>query len=126
MEQNSNDSGRFRTIIGYSCNLRAFCYQRYLQQNLIYGRPIQKLGTLLFCLDYVQQGGLGVAGVWKAVASVFTDAGMKNLYDDLKKVNEVRNRHVAHSEAPLDDPEKATEAMSDWVRCINWMVKIAE
>lgn len=67
-----------------------------------------------------------MAGVWKAVASVFTDAGMKNLYDDLKKVNEVRNRHVAHSEAPLDDPEKATEAMSDWVRCINWMVKIAE
>jgi type III restriction enzyme len=37
--------------------------QRYLQQNLVYGRPIQKLGTLLFCLDYAQQGGLGVAGV---------------------------------------------------------------
>ncbi|NUM73084.1 hypothetical protein HUU40_01870 [candidate division KSB1 bacterium] len=66
-----------------------------------------------------------MAGVWKAVASVFTDAGMKNLYDDLKKVNEIRNKHVAHSEASLDDPEKAVEAMRDWVRCINRMVKIA-
>jgi type III restriction enzyme len=86
---------------------------------------VQILGTLLFCLDYAQQGGLGVAGVWKAVANVFADAGMKDLYDDLKKVNEIRNRHVAHSEAPLDDPDKATEAMGDWVRCINRMVKMA-
>jgi hypothetical protein len=50
---------------------------------------------------------------------------MKDLYDDLKKVNEVHNRHVAHSEAPLDDPDKAVEAMGDWVRCINRMVKTA-
>lgn len=35
------------------------------------------------------------------------------------------NRHVAHSEAPLDDPEKAVEAMGEWVRCISRMVKIA-
>jgi type III restriction enzyme len=110
--------------IDYSCNLRTFCHHRYLQQNLIFGRPIQKLGTLLFCLDYAQQGGSGVAGVWKAVANVFAAAGMKDLYDDLKKVNEVRNKHVAHSEAPLDDPNKAVEAMGDWLRCINRMVKI--
>lgn len=50
---------------------------------------------------------------------------MKDLYDDLKKVNEVRNKHVAHSEAPLDDAEKAVEAMGYWVRCINRMVEIA-
>ncbi|MCK6559519.1 DEAD/DEAH box helicase family protein [candidate division KSB1 bacterium] len=99
--------------------------QRYLQQNLIHGRPIQKLGTLLFCLDYAQQGGSGVAGVWKAVAKIFADAGMKGLYDDLKKVNEVRNRHVAHSEAPLADPETAVEAMGDWVRCLDRMVNLA-
>lgn len=66
-----------------------------------------------------------MAGVWKAVANVFADAGMKGLYDDLKKVNEVRNKHVAYSEAPLDDPNKAVEAMGDWVRCINRMTKMA-
>jgi hypothetical protein len=59
------------------------------------------------------------------VANVFADAGMKDLYDDLKKVNEVRNRHVAHSEAPLADPEKTVEAMGDWVLCINRMVRMA-
>jgi hypothetical protein len=75
-------------------------------------------------LDYAEQGGLSVAGVWKAVANVFADAGMKDLYDDLKKANEVRNRHVTHSEAPLDDPEKAMEVTGDWVRCINRMVKM--
>lgn len=85
----------------------------------------KKLGTLLFCLDYAQQGGSGVVGVWKAVANVFADAGMKDLYDDLRKVNEIRNRHAAHSEAPLDDPEKAVEAMGDWVRCLDRMVNLA-
>lgn len=76
-------------------------------------------------MDYTQYRGSRMAGVWKAVAGAFADAGMNDLYDDLKKVNEVRNRHVAHSEAPLDDPDKAVEAMGDWVRCINRMVKVA-
>ncbi len=50
---------------------------------------------------------------------------MKGLYDDLKKVNEIRNRHVAHSDAPLDDPETAVAAMGDWVRCLDRMVNLA-
>ena len=44
---------------------------RYLKDNLIFGRSIMKLGTLLFCLDYAREGGWGVSGVWKDVKNTF-------------------------------------------------------
>jgi len=98
---------------------------RYLKDNLVFGRSIMKLGTLLFCLRYAKEDGGGVAGVWKDVARAFAGADMAKLYDDLEKVNSIRNTRVAHVETRLSDAGEAWEAMSVWLRCLNQMVSAA-
>ena len=98
---------------------------RYLKDNLVFGRSIMKLGTLLFCLDYARQGGWGAGGVWKDVEEAFSGQEMAALYPDLEKVNGFRNTRVAHVETRLNDTGEAWEAMSLWLRCLNRMVSVA-
>jgi type III restriction enzyme len=97
---------------------------RYLEQNLVYGRSIQKLGTLLFCLDYATNCPCEAAGVWRDVAGVFSASETRDLYPDLKVVNDFRNTRVAHIEQPLQNAEEARQAMGDWVRCLSKMSDI--
>jgi len=99
--------------------------QRYLRDNLVFGRSIQKLGTLLFCLDYAQSGGRGTGGVWRDAEQVFSGPQMQSLFTELKKVNAFRNTRVAHVETKLDNAEEAWEAMATWFRCLNQMSDIA-
>jgi type III restriction enzyme len=99
--------------------------QRYLEQNLVQRRSIQKLGTLLCCLDYAYRGRLGVDGVWRDVERQFAGTDMAALYTDLKPVNDFRNTYVAHIERSLDDAAKAWDAMRRWLRCIVRMVALA-
>lgn len=98
---------------------------RYLEQNLVFGRSIQKLGTLLFCIEYATQRRCEAPGIWKHVAEAFSTADMRDLYADLRAVNEFRNTRVAHIEKPLDDPAEAREAMKCWLRCLSKMSRIA-
>jgi type III restriction enzyme len=99
--------------------------QRYLRDNLVFGRSIQKLGTLLFCLDYAQSGGKGIGGVWRDVEQVFAGQPMEKLYGHLKEVNAFRNTRVAHVESKLDNAEEAWAAMVTWFRCLCQMGKMA-
>jgi len=99
--------------------------QHYLEHNLVFGRSIQKLGTLLSCLDYAQSGGSGATGVWKDVENVFAGEPWANLYSDLKTANTFRNTRVAHVETKLDNAEEAWEAMAVWFRCLNQMSAMA-
>ncbi|MBT9142289.1 MAG: hypothetical protein DDT32_00785 [Syntrophomonadaceae bacterium] len=99
--------------------------QRYLEHNLVFGRPIQKLGTLLFCLQYAQEGGWNVAGVWRDVAKVFSSPTMTSLYTGLEKVNTFRNTRVAHVDTRLDNAGEAWQAMWTWFRCLNMMIQVA-
>lgn len=62
--------------------------QRYLRDNLVFGRSIQRLGTLLFCLEYAKTGGRDVEGVWQVVQEKF--ASLNDLYDHLKSVYALR------------------------------------
>mgnify|MGYP005849273191 CR=1 FL=1 len=100
-------------------------YQRYLRDNLLYGRSIQRLGTLLFCLDYARQGGWGPAGVWKDVCEVFGGDEMRDLYDRLEPLNTFRNTRVAHVETRLDNADEAWQAMYAWLRCLERMAALA-
>lgn len=100
-------------------------HQRYLRDNLIFGRAIQRLGTLLFCLDYAQQGGWGATGVWRDIQEAFSGPEMARLYGLLEAVNTFRNTHVAHVEAPLNDADEAWKAMREWVRCLSLMHEVA-
>lgn len=100
-------------------------HQRYLRDNLVYGRPMQRLSTLLFCLDYARQGGWGAAGVWLDVVVAFSRPEMSRLYSDLDRVNAFRNMHVAHIEAALDNPDEAWEMMRVWLRCLCLMYELA-
>ncbi|MBC7235896.1 MAG: restriction endonuclease subunit R, partial [Chloroflexi bacterium] len=98
--------------------------QRYLRDNLVFGRSIQRLGTLLFCLEYAREGGRDVDGVWRVVQKKF--APLLDLYDILKPVNEFRNTRVAHVETPLTDEKEAWEAMRTWLACLHRMVTLSE
>jgi type III restriction enzyme len=98
---------------------------RYLQENLAFGRPMMRLGTLLFCLHYAAQPSPNEGGVWQDVAQVFSTPEMQELYELLSPVNEFRNTRIAHVEQPLDDPNEAWEAMKQWLRCLNKMVEVA-
>ncbi len=99
--------------------------QRYLRDNLVFGRSIQKLGTLLFCLDYVQTGRKGVGGIWSDAQEVFSGRKIEILRADLKEVNVFRNTRVAHVENKLDNPEEAWRAMATWFRCLGRMSEMA-
>jgi type III restriction enzyme len=97
---------------------------RYLKDNLVFGRSIMKLGTLIFCLDYAHFGGWGAAGIWKDVQQAYSGGNMEELHSLLIKVNEFRNKHVAHVEEPIKDPDKAWQAMAQWLKCLDLMAKL--
>jgi len=97
---------------------------RCLEQNLVFGRSIQKLGTLLFCLNYAINKPCEAPGVWRDVAEVFSASEMTDLYPDLSAVNEFRNTRVAHIEQPLNNANEAREAMKRWLRCLSKMGRI--
>ncbi|MBW1741312.1 MAG: DEAD/DEAH box helicase family protein, partial [Deltaproteobacteria bacterium] len=79
-------------------------YQRHLKSNLIFGRKLQCLGTLLFCLEYANDG-LDAPGIWKDVRSELRTPEMASLYSELTQVNRLRNLKIAHGEEQLTDPE---------------------
>ncbi len=94
-------------------------FGRFLRDNLVFARPIMKLGTLLFCLSYAQKGGFGADGVWRDVENAYSGAKMGELYNLLSEVNEFRNKRVAHVEAKLSDVKEAWENMGKWVKCLS-------
>ncbi|MFN4294697.1 MAG: DEAD/DEAH box helicase [Thermoflexales bacterium] len=96
-------------------------HQRYLRDNLIFGRSIQRLGTLLFCLSYAQQDGEDIPGIWQVVRAQFGGPAFDDLYALLERVNEFRNTRVAHVETQLADEREAWDAMHTWLRCLNQM-----
>jgi type III restriction enzyme len=98
---------------------------RYLQENLAFGRPMMRLGTLLFCLHYAAQPSPNEGGVWQDVVQVFSTPEMQELYTLLAPVNRFRNTRVAHVEQPLNNPDEAWDAMRQWLRCLNKMAEIA-
>ncbi len=99
-------------------------HQRYLRDNLVFGRSIQRLGTLLFCLEYARRGSGNVDGVWKEVERQFSSSTFDELYKVLGRVNEFRNTRVAHVEAPLTDEGEAREAMRSWLRGLSLMANL--
>lgn len=98
---------------------------RYLRDNLVHGRSIMKLGTLLFCLDYARGGGWGAPGVWKDIELAFSGRGVEELFSLLEKVNDFRNKHVAHVEEPLKNADEAWPAMMLWLKCLSKMVALS-
>ena len=97
---------------------------RSLRDNLVFGRSIMRLGTLLFCLSYAKEGGWGISGVWYDVQKKFARTEIMKLYHNLEKVNSFRNTRVAHVETKLSDADEAWGAMKLWLRCLKQMVDI--
>ncbi len=100
-------------------------HQRYLRDNLVFGRSIQRLGTLLFCLDYARQGGNAGSGIWEAIRQQFSTPEFESLYDVLQRVNEFRNTRVAHVEVSLNDADEAWSAMKTWLQTLAELHKLA-
>jgi type III restriction enzyme len=98
-------------------------YQRYLRDNLVYGRAMQRLGTLLFCLRYAREGDGYSGGIWDTVRNEFSDTRYDALYALLQRVNEFRNTRVAHVETQLTDAQEAWQALHEWLRCLSLMTE---
>jgi type III restriction enzyme len=101
-------------------------YQGYLRDNLIFGRPIQRLGTLLFCLSYAREDDDYTGGIWQSVKKQFSSPKFDNLYRVLGSINEFRNTRVAHVEKPLNDQQEAWKAMYLWLYGLNEMAKLCQ
>jgi type III restriction enzyme len=99
--------------------------QRYLFSTLVDNRPMQRLGTLLFCPGYAQKGDAAVGGVWQVVRQRFSTPAFQKLYALLNQVNQFRNVHIAHGKEPLRDPEVARAAMRTWLTCLNQMAQLS-
>jgi type III restriction enzyme len=99
--------------------------QRHLFSILVENRPVQRLGTLLFCLGYAQRGTAAAAGgVWQAVRQRFSAPAFQAIYGLLDQVNQFRNRYIAHVEQPLRDADEARAALRTWLTCLNQMAQI--
>ncbi|MFN3678481.1 MAG: restriction endonuclease subunit R, partial [Thermosynechococcus sp.] len=101
-------------------------HQRYLRDNLVFGRSIQRLGTLLFCLDYARQTGQNIPGLWQTVREQFGTPAFRELYEVLRGVNEFRNTRVAHVETPLTDEQEAWDAMRTWLTAMHKMAEMCK
>ncbi len=99
--------------------------QQHLRDNLVHGRSIQRVGVLLFCLEYAQRGAESVGGIWTAVAKQFAAPAYKALFRQLDPVNYFRNTRVAHVEQPLTDGKEAWNAMHQWLACLSQMAALA-
>ena len=99
---------------------------RYLKDNLLFGRSIMRLGTLLFCLRYAKDKGWGASGVWKDVEELFGSPAFVELYQELEEVNKFRNTRVAHVEQPLNNQTEAWAAMISWLHCLNRMITLTQ
>ncbi len=101
-------------------------HERYLEQNLSYGRSINRLGTLLFCLDFANNWKYQFDyGVWRDVKRLFSGADLNALYKELNSVNNFRNTRVAHVEETLINEREAWDALKVWLRCLNILINLA-
>jgi len=98
--------------------------QRFLKNNLIFGRRMQLMGLLLFCLDYALNKSENIPGIWRDISRQFSSSSYRELYGLLSEVNEFRNTRIAHVEEPLSDPSLAWNQMLSWIKCINLLAKI--
>jgi type III restriction enzyme len=99
-------------------------YQRYLRMNLVEGRSMQKLSTLLFCLNYANKWTVDGGGVWDDVRDEFCTPQFELLYEVLDRVNQLRNTKLAH-EGEITDPSEATAELTHWVGCVCLMSALA-
>ena len=98
--------------------------QRFLKDNFLFGRYMQRMGLLLFCLDYALNRSENLSGIWKDIERQLSGQPFKNLYELLEKVNGFRNTRVAHVEEPLTDAVLAWQHMLIWLKCITSMAQI--
>ncbi|GMV35665.1 MAG: hypothetical protein AMXMBFR61_01730 [Fimbriimonadales bacterium] len=99
--------------------------QRNLQRNLVHRANSNRIGTLLFCLEFGSRNDIRIAGVWDDVRRVFSDYRFDGLYAQLGAINKFRGKHVAHVDEPLTDPAVADNAMMDWIACIGRLWNLA-
>jgi hypothetical protein len=98
---------------------------RNLQKNVVHGANCNRIGTLLFCLEYPRRWRQHLGGVWRDVRRVFGGAQFGQLYTVLDAMNQFRNKHVAHVDEPLTDGEAADAAMKQWIAGLIHLHEIA-
>jgi len=90
--------------------------QRNLQKFLLHFANCNRIGTLLFCINYALEWNIEVGGIWKDVRTAFRDPAISELYPTINEMNKFRNRHVAHVDEPLSDGDAAEKAMLQWIQ----------
>jgi hypothetical protein len=99
--------------------------QMYLQKLLISGINTNRIGTLLFCLEYALEWETDLDYVWSDVVKVFSETEFEALLPVLRDMYFFRNKHVAHADELLTDGVVADAAMKQWVAGLSQLSKIA-
>jgi len=96
---------------------------RYLRKNLVYAQNNNRVGVLLFCLEYAGKTQPELGGIWRDVRGCFATKSMQDAYRVLDSMYRFRNRYVAHGDEQLQDGEKADAAMKEW---INGLIQLSK
>lgn len=88
---------------------------RNLRKTLVYRSGVSPVGMLRSCLDYALNDSTRIGGVFDTVKCSLKFTGARDLLDRVSRLNDFRNRHVAHQEEPLAEPLKAKNALADWL-----------
>ena len=91
---------------------------RNLRKTLVYRSGVSPLGLLRSCLDYALNDATRIDGVFVAMKSSMKFAGARDLLDQVAKMNDFRNLHVAHQEQPLIDPAASKQALREWIKAM--------
>lgn len=95
-----------------------FKNQRNLEKNLLASANNNRIGNLLFCMDYPNNqyfSGYDVHGIWEDVYKVFSSPELQSAYPILSNMNQFRNQSVAHVDTPISDIEVAEKHLKEWI-----------
>jgi type III restriction enzyme len=99
---------------------------RYLRKNLVYGQNNNRVGILLFCLEYAGKTRPELGGIWMDVRRLMQNEKLQSFYPVLDSMYKFRNRYVAHGDEQLQDGDAADAAMKEWIGGLTQLSKLAE
>lgn len=99
-------------------SIQLFKNQRNLERNLTKNGNNNRIGNLIFCMNYPFNPlycELDVSGIWNDVNKVFDDPKLESLYQKLRDMNQFRNLSVVHMENPITDIAIAEDNLKKWI-----------
>jgi len=89
-----------------------------LKRTLVFGNGLSPTGLLRNCLEYAFNQEVTSGGVFQAIKKGFDFSGTEQMLQAVSRVNEIRNRYIAHQENSIEDYDFAVEELKHWVNVL--------